>query len=200
MEIYNKIKDYTVANKKKYLATVTAFEKEQYKKYVNKLNQAKFRENNKEKSNEVAAVRMRELRKQNPDKYRKMNIEHNKQYRTKNKQIRQENINFAKDIVNDIINDVIKKIEDRQSDNKLRSIDILNLVNNDVEKKINEEPQSKANTIRIENLIHKEDVKPKLISLDINQMKEAEKERLNKLNKLRVQRYRAKQKALKGAK
>jgi hypothetical protein len=74
------------------------------------------------------------------------------------------------------------------------------LVNNDVEKKINEEPQSKANTIRIENLIHKEDVKPKLISLDINQMKEAEKERLNKLNKLRVQRYRAKQKALKGAK
>ena len=59
--------------------------KKEYKKLKTKLRQQRFRESHKDIANERSRLKMSANRSKNPEKYKKMNLEHNKKYRNKSK-------------------------------------------------------------------------------------------------------------------
>ena len=134
IDLYNKVKYMSVAEKKKVFKTISPDVKAEYKKHLNRLKQATFRMNNKETANKRATDRMKELRAENPDKYRKMNVVHNKTYRGKKDESKNENTGIAKDILNDIVNDVLNKVENKPKKVKLVNLDVIDLIQKKADK------------------------------------------------------------------
>ena len=95
------------------IGRLTAQQKKEYKNYLAKLRQAKYRKANVDSANEKSKIAMKKLRDNDPEKYKKMNIEHNKIYREKQRlDIHKKETNGnAKDILNDVIDNVVEKCE-----------------------------------------------------------------------------------------
>lgn len=73
------------SNKIQILAVIPDELKKDYKKFQTKLRQQRYRETHKDIANERSRLKMAANRSKNPEKYKKMNAEHNKKYRNKSK-------------------------------------------------------------------------------------------------------------------
>ena len=67
------------------LATISDELKKDYKRFQTKLRQQRYREAHKDIANERSRLKMAANRAKNPEKYKKMNAEHNKKYKNKSK-------------------------------------------------------------------------------------------------------------------
>ena len=77
-----------LTEKKKYIQTLTEDEKKEYRNYSNKLRQVKFASNpeNKEKYNKVRAEYKKEIRENEPDKHKILNVKYVADYREREKE------------------------------------------------------------------------------------------------------------------
>jgi len=118
-EIYNYIQSNT-KNKSEVieaLSKMTAIQKDEYKKYQAKLRQKKFYEANKQELQERNRANFKKYVAKNADKWKDMNLKHQKEYQEREKQKLEEEKKLieqkaktrteAKEIANDIINDLI---------------------------------------------------------------------------------------------
>lgn len=88
-DIYNHIKDFDRTSKIVYLKRLTSEERKEYENYKNARYQAQHREKiGKEAHNENQKNLMKKIRAQDPEYNRKINIEHNRLYREKQRQIK----------------------------------------------------------------------------------------------------------------
>jgi|688.fasta_scaffold244358_2 hypothetical protein len=84
MDIYNKIQAIEdMCAMRKALKELTEDDKKAYIRYQTNIRQQKYRQDNKEQANIRSRIAMKKLRDENPEKYREMNIEHNRVYRAK---------------------------------------------------------------------------------------------------------------------
>ena len=87
--IYNKIQQMTnITERKKFIQTLTEEEKKAYTRYGNKLRQAKFNADpeNRERYNKVRAEHKKEIKEEDPEKYRLLNIKYVGDYRLREKE------------------------------------------------------------------------------------------------------------------
>ena len=70
-------------NKNQILAIIPDELKKDYKRLQSKLRQQKYRESHKDVANERSRIIMAQNRSENPEKYKKMNSQHNKEYKQK---------------------------------------------------------------------------------------------------------------------
>jgi acetone carboxylase gamma subunit len=84
MEIYNKIQAIEdICARRKALKELTEDDKKAYVRCQTNMRQQKYRQDNKEQANIRSRIAMKKLREENPEKYREMNIQHNRVYRAK---------------------------------------------------------------------------------------------------------------------
>ncbi len=113
-DIYQEVQDQVTRQDQLLLiGRLTPIQRKEYKNYLAKLRQAKYRKANVESANEKSKIAMKKLRDNDPEKYKKMNIEHNKIYREKQRlDIQKKETNtIVKDILNDVIDNVVQKCE-----------------------------------------------------------------------------------------
>lgn len=149
-EIHNKIKDYSIPQKKEFYKTITAEERKLYNSYMNKLRVYKSREKNPDKYREDQMKIMKERRAKDPIKNKELNNIHNKTYRLKKKLTQEEAVNIiakayknkkkleadkkelnikliakdkAKDIIDELINNKLKSIRNQKRPKKYATND-----------------------------------------------------------------------------
>jgi len=93
-EIYNKIKDYMIMERKEYFKTITAEERKAYNNYGNKIRVYRLRNKDPKKYREDQQKLMKEKRAKDPIKNKELNIIHNKAYRERKKLTREEAVNI----------------------------------------------------------------------------------------------------------
>jgi hypothetical protein len=120
----------TKGDRKEYISRLSTEKRALYNKYLSKLRQQRYREEHKATANERSKEIMIKNRAENPDKYKQLNIEHNKVYRAKIKEEhnrilnKAEGINIVKEIIGDLINAIpneVKKKRNREAVAKCRA-------------------------------------------------------------------------------
>lgn len=136
-EIYNYIQSNT-KNKSEVieaLSKMTAIQKDEYKKYQAKLRQKKFYEANKQELQERNRANFKNYVAKNADKWKDMNLKHQKEYQEREKQkleaekklieqkakTRTEAKEIANDIINDLIGDTIAVVGKKQKQTYMRN-------------------------------------------------------------------------------
>lgn len=144
-EIHNKIKDYSITQRKQYFKTITTEERKLYNNYVNKLRVYKLREKDPTKYREDQQKIMKERRAKDPIKNKELNNIHNKTYRLKKKLTQEEAVNIiqkayknkkqleadkkilnekliakdkGKDLTNELMNKILLKIRNQKRPKK----------------------------------------------------------------------------------
>jgi hypothetical protein len=112
MEIEKKIEGMNRTDKMNFLKSLSPAERVLYDKYKNNQRQKRYKEDkdNKKKANERSKKIMQDNRKENPDKYKKMNIIHNRTYNAKKPKAQAKAKEQAKNDVMDILNDIISSV------------------------------------------------------------------------------------------
>ena len=113
MEIEKKIEGMNRTDKMNFLKSLSPAERVLYDKYKNNQRQKRYKEDkeNKKKANERSKKIMQDNRKEIPDKYKKMNIVHNRTtYNAKKPKAQAKVKEQAKNDVMDILNDIISSV------------------------------------------------------------------------------------------